>query len=224
MAKANTDYVDDAILQMMACNLRPFSKTDIIEWGSTVLHTRLKSSQSFLTRYEGKVIESIGTNRNKVAQYYLKPEAWIEVLKHLPQQFFKRWIGAVEDRRYWNIQNDTDVSIRKDFTESFYAFLQGQPFEAQAFKVGWPKWASAAFMTERNAMNTMWGVFFYQFIDRLPDMPENAPYIKATNEKLKDFLFYLCKVRILYLQPGGIDLSASRQGHTRTLFAREPFG
>lgn len=31
MAKANTEYVDDAVLQMMACNLRPFSKTNIIE-------------------------------------------------------------------------------------------------------------------------------------------------------------------------------------------------
>ena len=201
MAKANTEYVDDAVLQMMACNLRPFSKTNIIEWGSTVLHTRLKSSQSFLTRYEGKVIESIKANKNNVERYYLKPEAWMEVLKNIPQRFFNRWLGAIEDRGGWRIQNGEDMSTRNDFTESFYNFLHGQPFEPQAFKVGWPKWAAAAFMTERNAMNTMWGVYFYQFIDRLADMPENAPYIKATSEKLKDFLFYLRKVRILYLLP-----------------------
>ena len=74
MATEDTEYIDDAILQMMACNVRPFSKNDIIEWGSTVLHTRLKSSQSFLARYEGKVIESIGANKNNVERYYLKPE------------------------------------------------------------------------------------------------------------------------------------------------------
>ena len=201
MATEDTEYIDDAILQMMACNVRPFSKNDIIEWGSTVLHTRLKSSQSFLARYEGKVIESIGANKNNVERYYLKPEAWIEVLKNIPQRFFKRWLGAIEDRGGWRIQNGEDMSTRKDFTESFYAFLHDQPFEDQAFKVGWPKWSAPVFMTERNAMNTMWGTFFYKFIDRLADMPENAPYIKATSEKLKDFLFYLRKVRILYLLP-----------------------
>ena len=206
MAKENTEFVEDAVLQMMACNVRPFTKADIIEWGSTVLHIRLKNSQSFLARYEGKVIESVGANRNKVEQYYLTPEAWIAVLKHLPKKFFKRWVGAIEDRSYWNIQNDADMSTRKDFTESFYAFLHGQPFEDQAFKVGWPKWAASAFMTERNAMNTMWGTFFYKFIDRLADMPENAPYFKETSEKLKDFLFYIRKIRILNMLPVNVDL------------------
>lgn len=206
MAKEDTEYIDDAVLQMMACNVRPFTKTDIIEWGSTALHTRMKSSQSFLARYEGNVIESIGTNKNNVERYYLKPEIWIEVLKNVQQNFFKHWVGAVEERGHWYIQNDEDTSTRSDFTESFYAFLHGQPFEPQASKVGWPKWASTVFMTERNAMNMMWGVFFYKFIDRLADMPENAPYIKATSEKLKEFLFYVRKVRILYLLPVNEDL------------------
>lgn len=65
MATEDTEYIDDAVLQMMACNVRPFTKADIIEWGSTVLHIRLKNSQSFLARYEGKVIESIGANKKQ---------------------------------------------------------------------------------------------------------------------------------------------------------------
>ena len=63
MATEDTEYIDDAILQMMACNVRPFSKNDIDAVPS--LQERIK----VLGRYESRILG--GPRARQRCKYFL---------------------------------------------------------------------------------------------------------------------------------------------------------
>ena len=91
MIKSSSDFVSDPLLQLMACNVHPFSKSDMIDGASTLLGIRMKSTRNFLARYEGSVIEGVDDDvLSNVPKYYLRPDAWIAVMKSMTERQFKR--------------------------------------------------------------------------------------------------------------------------------------
>ena len=204
MAIGSSDYVNNGLIHLMACNLHPFTRNDILANAIEVFKTKMKNTRDFISRYEKDVIEFVGTTYNGAALYYLKPKAWMELMKMMSELQFKRFEGVSPESKApsrWDRFLMSDQSTRKDFIESYYAFVHGKPFDIQAFKVGLPGWMSKQTETPSSTLAQLKDVFFYRFLDRLVDVPENSAYFKETNEQLRDLLFEFRKHRILREKP-----------------------
>ena len=203
MIKSSSDFVSDPLLQLMACNVHPFSKSDMIDGASTLLGIRMKSTRNFLARYEGSVIEGVDDDvLSNVPKYYLRPDAWIAVMKSMTESQFKRLACKAPESptpRFWIRKASMDEKAHKDFVESYYAFLHGKPFAQQANNVGQPK--EVADDLRPKQILRLLGTFPYQFINRLADFPENSDYFKEINEQIKDLVYEYRKLLILKEEP-----------------------
>lgn len=150
MATGSSDFVTNPLIQVMACNVHPFSKQDIIDGATELLDMRLRSTQSFLTQYGGVAIEHLDEEKAFVPLYYLTPEAWMAVLKAMPESTFCRFAFKLPEGkagRTFPLYRDEKDSIQKDFLGSFYAFLHRRPFAQQVHKMDFPTWTKQYYLT-----------------------------------------------------------------------------
>lgn len=201
MAGTPNNYINDPLLQIMAANPQAFSKSEMIFSANRLLPGTMKSTKPFLAKYEDKILVKEEQEKNKVPYYFIKPKAWIEILKAMPETTLKKYAGHANPFVGYNYSSKVkadDYVVRK-FTESMYDFLHGKPYESRALIVKLPDWAWQPY--SQSYSDNLSKLFFYRYLNRLAELPELSPYFEHTDDSLKEWLFWIRRDRILLNQP-----------------------